>query len=53
MPCKDYAAYAKTPHGQAARARAHAKYIEARRMRALKKLNPAPLLQVINKWRTS
>ena len=31
MPVRDYRAYAQTPKGKAARARAHAKYIAKRR----------------------
>ena len=31
MPVRDYRAYAKTPMGKAARARAHARYIAKRR----------------------
>ena len=31
MPVRDYRAYAKSPKGKAARARAHARYIAKRR----------------------
>lgn len=53
MPVLDYRAYAKSPKGQAARARAHARYVEKRRTAKLKRINHAPLAQAITQWRTS
>lgn len=53
MPVLDYRAYAKSPKGKAARARAHARYVEKRRAAKLKRINPAPLAQAITQWRTS
>jgi hypothetical protein len=55
MPQKDYRAYAQTPQGKAARARAHQKYVEKRRaMRESRpvQFNPKPLAEVVSAWRT-
>lgn len=55
MPVRDYAAYARTPHGKAARERAHAVYFAKRRERNARPIPPnaAPLAQAINHWRTT
>jgi hypothetical protein len=53
MPVRDYRAYAQTPKGKAARARAHARYVAKRRERnALTNFNAAPLVQAITQWKT-
>lgn len=56
MPQKDYRAYAQTPAGQAARARARAKYLQQRRERRQAntpmQINPQPLAQAVSNWRT-
>lgn len=55
MPVRDYRAYAKSPKGKAARARAHARYVAMRRDRNAHPIpnNPAPLAQALNNWRTT
>jgi hypothetical protein len=54
MPVRDYRAYAATPSGKAARARAHARYVAKRRERNARPIKPAvaPLVQALNNWRT-
>ena len=52
MPVLDYRAYAKSPKGKAARARAHARYVEKRREHNKKRFKSAPLTQTLNNWRT-
>ena len=53
MPVRDYRAYAQTPKGKEARARAHARYVAKRRERTAPiNFNASPLVQAINHWRT-
>lgn len=48
-----YRAYAQSEKGRAARAAAHARYIEKRRSRRINPLtvNPAPLAQALKEWK--
>lgn len=55
MPVLDYKAYAKSPKGLAARAKAHIKSSAKRKERAQQsralKVKPQPLLQALANWR--
>jgi hypothetical protein len=55
MPVRDYRAYAQSPKGKEARARAHARYVAKRRERNARPIpiNAAPLVQALNQWRTT
>jgi hypothetical protein len=55
MPQSDYRAYAQTPAGKAARARAHARYVAKRRERNARPtpINAEPLAQAVTNWRTA
>ena len=52
---KDYRAYAQTPQGKAARARAHQRFIEKRKAmrQPVIDFNPQPLARAVSQWRTN
>jgi hypothetical protein len=52
MPSRNYAAYAATPSGIAARARAHARYVARRREQNARAPKPETdlLMQAIRNW---
>lgn len=51
MPQRDYRAYAQTPKGKAARARAHARYVEKRRAGyLLRGLDTKHLSNLLTTW---
>ena len=51
MPVRDYRAYAQTPKGKAARARAHARYIAKRRaLKQQPKASTAAVAGLLTSW---